>query len=74
MWRRCGKGDRAEGEKRDLILIAWTLTHYEGRRLRLPASGQPTLAQHMERISTLPKPQQKFVIQMIEMALAQQGR
>jgi transcriptional regulator with XRE-family HTH domain len=81
-----------------------TLAHYEGGRLRLPASllptlaqelqlpvedllGQPTatkarakrgpapaLAQHMERISALPKPQQKFVIQMIEMALAQQGR
>jgi hypothetical protein len=27
-----------------------------------------------ERISALPKAQQKFVIQMIEMALAQQGR
>ena len=81
-----------------------TLAHYEGGRLRLPASllptlaqelqlpvedllGQPrttkarakrgpapALAQHMERISALPKPQQKFVIQMIEMALAQQGR
>jgi transcriptional regulator with XRE-family HTH domain len=81
-----------------------TLAHYEGGRLRLPASllptlaqelqlpvedllGQPSatkarakrgpvpaLAQHMERISALPKPQQKFVIQMIEMALAQQGR
>ena len=81
-----------------------TLAHYEGGRLRLPASllptlaqelqlpieallGQPSatkahakrgpapaLAQHMERISALPKRQQKFVIQMIEMALAQQGR
>lgn len=81
-----------------------TLAHYEGGRLRLPASllptlaqelqlpvedllGQPSatkarakrgpvpaLAQHMERISALPKSQQKFVIQMIEMALAQQGR
>lgn len=81
-----------------------TLAHYEGGRLRLPASllptlaqelqlpvedllGQPgapkarakrgptpALAQHMERISALPKPQQKFVIRMIEMALAQQGR
>ena len=81
-----------------------TLAHYEGGRLRLPASLLPTLAQelqlpvedllrqpstikarakrgpvpalaqHMERISALPRPQQKFVIQMIEMALAQQGR
>ena len=40
-------------------------------RKRGPA---PKLQQHMERISALPKPQQKFVIQMIEMALAQQGR
>ena len=78
-----------------------TLAHYEGGRLRLPASllpvlaqelqlpveallGQPSqakahtkrgpvpaLARHMERISALPKTQQKFVLQMIEMALAQ---
>jgi transcriptional regulator with XRE-family HTH domain len=81
-----------------------TLAHYEGGRLRLPASllpvlaqelqlpveaplGQPSttkaatkrgpapkLAQHMERISALPKKQQKFVMQMIETVLAQQGR
>jgi transcriptional regulator with XRE-family HTH domain len=81
-----------------------TLAHYEGGRLRLPASLLPTLAQelqlpvedllgqpnatkarakrepapalahHMERISALPKPQQKFVIQVIESVLAQQGR
>jgi transcriptional regulator with XRE-family HTH domain len=81
-----------------------TLAHYEGGRLRLPASrlpalaqelqlpveallGQPStakaaakrgpapkLAQHMERISALPKTQQKFVMQMIETMLAQQGR
>jgi transcriptional regulator with XRE-family HTH domain len=31
----------------------------------------PKLAQHMERINALPKTQQKFVMQMIEMALAQ---
>ncbi len=78
-----------------------TLAHYEGGRLRLPASllpvlaqelqlpveallGQPSavkarakrgpvpaLARHMERINALPKTQQKFVMQMIEMALAQ---
>ena len=29
------------------------------------------LTQHMERINALPKTQQKFVMQMIEMALAQ---
>jgi transcriptional regulator with XRE-family HTH domain len=81
-----------------------TLAHYEGGRLRLPASllpalaqelqlpveallGQPStakaaakrgpapkLAQQMERISALPKMQQKFVMQMIETVLAQQGR
>jgi transcriptional regulator with XRE-family HTH domain len=34
----------------------------------------PTLARHMERISALPKTQQKFVIQVIETVLAQQGR
>lgn len=31
----------------------------------------PKLMQHMERINALPKAQQKFVMQMIEMALAQ---
>ena len=31
----------------------------------------PKLTQHMERINALPKTQQKFVMQMIEMALAQ---
>jgi len=34
----------------------------------------PTLARHMERISALPKTQQKSVIQVIETVLAQQGR
>lgn len=78
-----------------------TLAHYEGGRLRLPASllpglaeelqlrvedllGQPRagkspakrgptpkLQQHMERISALPKTQQKFVLQVIESVLAQ---
>ncbi len=33
----------------------------------------PALARHTERISALPKTQQKFVIQMIETVLAQQG-
>ena len=78
-----------------------TLAHYEGGRLRLPASLLPVLAQelqlpveellgqprakkalakrgpapklqqHMERISALPKTQQKFVLQVIESVLAQ---
>ncbi|MFM7461122.1 MAG: helix-turn-helix domain-containing protein [Burkholderiales bacterium] len=34
----------------------------------------PKLAQHMERISQLPKPKQRFVIEVIENMLAQQGR
>jgi transcriptional regulator with XRE-family HTH domain len=79
-----------------------TLAHYEGARLRVPASMLPQLAsilgmpvetligqaakraarrgsapelqQHMERISQLPKLKQKFVMQMLETVLAQQGR
>lgn len=41
-----------------------------------PASRRgpaPKLAQHMERISQLPKPQQRFVIQVLESVLAQQA-
>ena len=34
----------------------------------------PKLQQHMERISQLSKPRQRFVIQMLESVLAQQGR
>jgi transcriptional regulator with XRE-family HTH domain len=34
----------------------------------------PKLAQHMERIRQLPKTQQRFVIQVLESVLAQQGR
>jgi transcriptional regulator with XRE-family HTH domain len=33
----------------------------------------PKLAQHMERISQLPMPQQRFVIQVLESVLAQQA-
>lgn len=78
-----------------------TLAHYEGGRIRAPASMLPTLArtlavgveeligeprsarkrgpapklaQHMERISQLPKPKQRFVLEMLETVLAQQGR
>jgi transcriptional regulator with XRE-family HTH domain len=81
-----------------------TLAHYEGGRLRLPASllpalaqelqvpvetllGQPSsakapakrgpapkLLQHLERISALPKPRQRAVLDVIEAMLAQHGR
>ena len=37
-------------------------------------SPTPKQAQHMERISQLPKPQQRFVMQVIESVIAQQGR
>ena len=43
----------------------------KARAKRGPA---PVLARHMERISALPKPQQRFVIQVLESVLAQQGR
>lgn len=34
----------------------------------------PVLARHMERIGALPKPPQRFVIQVLESVPAQQGR
>jgi transcriptional regulator with XRE-family HTH domain len=40
-------------------------------RKRGPA---PKLAQHMEHISQLPKPKQRFVMQVLESVLAQAGR
>jgi transcriptional regulator with XRE-family HTH domain len=43
----------------------------EASKKRGPA---PKLAQHMERINQLPKPQQRFVIQVLESVLAQQTR
>ena len=81
-----------------------TLAHYEGARLRVPASmlptlaelltvpveeliGQPSaraakgkrgptprLAQHMERISQLPKPKQRAVMEVLDAMLAQASR
>ena len=79
-----------------------TLAHYEGARLRVPASMLPTLAglllvpvdeligqpikrnskrgpapkfqQQIELISQLPKPKQRFVMEMLDTVLAQQGR
>ncbi len=35
---------------------------------------KPTLAQHMEKISRLPKTKQRFVMEMLDTMLAQQGR
>ena len=81
-----------------------TLAHYEGGRLRLPASlllvlsqelhapvdvllGQPPstkapakrgppsrLQQRLERLSRLPQPQQRLVMDMLDAALGQPGR
>lgn len=42
----------------------------DGREAR-KRGRSPKLMQHMERISALPKSQQRFVMQMIEMALSQ---
>lgn len=46
----------------------------DSAKARAKRGPAPTLARHMERISALPKTQQKFVIQVIETVLAQQGR
>ena len=61
-----------------LPLLARTLGVSVEELLGEDAAGQerkrgrtPKLMQHMERINALPKTQQKFVMQMIEMALAQ---
>lgn len=79
-----------------------TLAHYEGAKLRVPASMLPQLAQifgvpvdallgqtikkkskrglttqlqrSIERISELPKPKQRFVMEMLESVLVQAGR
>lgn len=44
------------------------------RRTARKRGPAPKLQQHMERISELPKPQQRFVMQMLETVLAQQSR
>jgi transcriptional regulator with XRE-family HTH domain len=79
-----------------------TLAHYEGGRLRVPASMLPSLAElfavsidellghvtraqlkrgpaprlarHLERISQLPKPKQRVVMEVLEAVLSQAGR
>jgi transcriptional regulator with XRE-family HTH domain len=77
-----------------------TLAHYEGGRLRLPASLLPVLAQtlqvpvesllgqprstgkrgpaskleeQIERVAQLPRAKQRFVMDMLDAALSQQG-
>lgn len=46
----------------------------DAAKARTKRGPAPVLARHMERISALPKTQQKFVIQVLESVLAQQGR
>ena len=46
----------------------------ESAKARARRGPVPTLARHMERISALPKARQKFVIDVLESVLAQQGR
>lgn len=89
----------------DLGVAQQTLAHYEGGRLRLPASLLPVLAQtlqvpvesllgqpprllrstgkrgppskleeQIERITQLPRAKQRFVMDMLDAALAQQAR
>jgi len=46
----------------------------DATKARAKRGPAPVLARHMERISALPKTQQKFVIQVLESVLAQQYR
>lgn len=46
----------------------------DAAKARAKRGPAPVLARHMERISALPKTQQKLVIQVLESVLAQQGR
>ena len=45
----------------------------DAAKARAKRGPAPVLARHMQRISALPKTQQKFVIQVIESVLAQAG-
>lgn len=45
-----------------------------GEKTRAKRGPAPALARHMERISELPKPRQKLVIQVLESMLAQPSR
>ena len=44
------------------------------RQTRSKRGPQPRLMHHMERISQLPKPKQRMLMEMIDAVLAQQGR
>ncbi len=46
----------------------------ETAKARAERGPAPVLARHVERISALSKPQQKFLIQVLETVLAQRGR
>lgn len=46
----------------------------ESKAATMKRGPAPKLQQHMERISQLPKPQQRFVIQVLESVLAQASR
>jgi hypothetical protein len=55
------------------VEVEGLLGEQAGKARAAKRGAVPTLARHMERISALPKAQQKFVMQMIEMARAQAG-
>lgn len=63
-----------------LPTLAATLTVSVEELIGVPQSAgkkrgpAPKLQQQIERIQQLPKPQQRFVMQMLETVLAQQGR
>lgn len=46
----------------------------EGTKVPAKRGPAPKLQQHMARISALPKPRQRAVMDVIEAMLAQQGR
>jgi transcriptional regulator with XRE-family HTH domain len=56
---------------RSLAVDVDVLLGDDSAKARAKRGPVPTLARHMERISALPKTQQKFVIQVIESVLAQ---
>ena len=51
-----------------------TLLGDDAAKTRAKRGPAPKLQQHLERISTLPKAKQKFVMDVLESVLAQQGR
>jgi transcriptional regulator with XRE-family HTH domain len=55
--------------------LGCTVEALVGERARAARRGPtPKLQQQIERISQLPKPKQRFVMEMIDTVLAQQGR